>query len=56
MKLKILFEFSKINFTREEISRVLETAAVLIETGQNTGSISIGDKDCAHWELRPKLF
>jgi hypothetical protein len=55
MKLKIIFEFNKINFTREEISRVLETAAVLIETGQNNGSISIGEKDCAHWELYPRL-
>ncbi|MFA5745702.1 MAG: hypothetical protein WCX79_01170 [Candidatus Paceibacterota bacterium] len=56
MKLKIHFEFSKIDFTKEEIVQVLECAAAHVLHNENAGTIMIGGKDCVHWELMPKLF
>lgn len=56
MKLKILFEFNKIKFSKEEIAQVLECAAAHVLNNENGGSISIGEKDCAHWELYPRLL
>jgi hypothetical protein len=56
MKLKIHFEFSKINFTKEQIAQVLECAATHVLHDENAGNVMIGEKDCVHWELMPKLF
>jgi hypothetical protein len=56
MKLKILFEFNQIKFTKEEIAQVLECAADHVSKSENAGTIMIGDSACVHWELSPKLF
>jgi len=56
MKLKILFEFSQIKFTKEEIAQVLECAAAHVLHNENAGTIMISDSASVHWELSPKLF
>jgi hypothetical protein len=56
MKQKIFMSFSRLTCTREELSDVLEQAAIGLREGHNGGRVLVGETGSCYWRLYPTRY